>query len=186
MNFTEIVQVLGSLGEFFGAIAVVLTLVYLARQVTQNTASVQAAAYQTWLGSNVQINLATMSQRFSETAAKGIYDSKHLDADSFFMFALWNHSFFQVIQATHYMHQLGAIDHALWESEVSRATIHLGLPGVRQWWDAGGRTQLAPDFVDLLENYESTTIRWSWNPEQGFAPDPAHAVDGSDSQPSAS
>lgn len=69
---------------------------------------------------------------------------------------------------------------------MSRAAIHLGLPGVRQWWDAGGRTQLASHFVELVENYRSTTTRWSWNSEQGFAPDPAHEKDDSDSPPSAS
>ena len=186
MSLLEVTQILGSLGEFCGAIAVVVTLVYLARQVRQNTASVQAAAYQTWLGSNMQLNLATMNQRFSESAAKGIYDSKQLDSDSFFMFALWNHSAFQLLQATDYMYRLGAIDHDLWESEMSRAAIHLGLPGVRQWWDAGGRTQLAPAFVDLVENFHSKTIRWSWNADQGFIPDPAHGTGDSGSQPSAS
>lgn len=177
MSFNEIAQMLGSLGGFFGAIAVVGTLIYLARQVKQNTASVQANGYQTWVSSNLQLNLATMSQRFSETAGKGIYDSKALESDTFFMFALWNHSVFQMIQATDYMYRLGAIDEALWESEISRAAIHLGLPGVRQWWDAGGRTQLAPHFADLIENYESKTTRWSWNPDEGFVPDSADSDD---------
>ena len=178
MTLSEIAQLLGNFGEFFGAIAVVGTLVYLARQVRQNTAGVKANAYQMWVSSNLQLNLATMSQRFSESAAKGIYDSRNLEPDSFFMFGLWNHSAFQLIQATDYMYRMGAIDHALWESEISRAAIHLDLPGVRQWWDAGGRTQLAPHFVDLVENYDSKTIRWSWNPEEGFVPDSSHAVEG--------
>ena len=168
----------GAVGEIVGAIAVVATLVYLARQLRQNTASVQASAYQTWVGANLQVNLATIDQHFSAVAAKGIYDSKDLDHDSFMMFALWNHSIFQMIQATDYMYRLGAIDEALWESEISRAAVHLGLPGVRQWWDAGGRTQLAPQFVELVESYDSKTVRWSWNPEQGFVPDPAHAKEG--------
>ena len=171
MAFSEVAQLLGNLGEFFGAIAVVVTLIYLARQVKQNTASVQANAYQTWVGANLQLNLATADRFLSGAAAKGIYDSKNLDQDSFFMFALWNHSAFQMIQATNYMYQLGAVDEELWESEISRAAAHLGLPGVRQWWDAGGKTQLSPRFVDLVESYQSKTVRWSWNPEQGFIPD---------------
>ena len=177
MTLAETAQLLANFGEFFGAIAVVATLVYLARQLRQNTAGVQATAYQTWVGANLQLNLATTEKRLSEAAAKGIYDSKNLDQDSFFMFALWNHGVFQMIQATDYMYRMGAIDEVLWEGEISRAAGHLGLPGVRQWWDAGGRTQLAPHFVDLVESYESKITRWAWNPEQGFVPDTDHLTE---------
>ena len=38
------IQDLGSLGEFFGSIAVVITLIYLAVQVRQNTGALQATA----------------------------------------------------------------------------------------------------------------------------------------------
>ena len=39
MTIMEIAQLLGNLGEFFGAIAVVATLGYLAVQIRQNTRS---------------------------------------------------------------------------------------------------------------------------------------------------
>ena len=42
MTFVETTQVLGNLGEFVGAIAVVMTLVYLARQVRHSRDSVDA------------------------------------------------------------------------------------------------------------------------------------------------
>ena len=38
-------QDLGSLGEFVGALGVVVSLVYLARQMQQNTTSVRAASF---------------------------------------------------------------------------------------------------------------------------------------------
>ena len=38
-------QDLGSLGEFVGAIGVVVSLVYLAQQMRQNTTSVRAASF---------------------------------------------------------------------------------------------------------------------------------------------
>ncbi len=46
----ETIQMLWSLGEFVGAIAVVATLIYLAIQLRQNTTSVKASAFQAWLG----------------------------------------------------------------------------------------------------------------------------------------
>ena len=39
---------IGAVGEILGAAAVVVTLIYLAAQLRQNTNSMQAAAYNTW------------------------------------------------------------------------------------------------------------------------------------------
>ena len=54
MTVIELSQVLGNFGEFFGAIAVVVTLAYLVVQIRQNTRSLndsrelaKAQAYQT-------------------------------------------------------------------------------------------------------------------------------------------
>ena len=43
MNFMEFCELLGNWGEFIGAIAVVLTLIYLAAQVRQNSAQIKAS-----------------------------------------------------------------------------------------------------------------------------------------------
>jgi len=43
MDHLTLAQLLGSYGEFIGAIAVVVTLVYLAIQIRQNTATIQTA-----------------------------------------------------------------------------------------------------------------------------------------------
>ena len=48
MSTLEFSQLLGNYGEFVGAIAIVITLIYLAVQLKQNTATVKANAYQEW------------------------------------------------------------------------------------------------------------------------------------------
>jgi len=52
--------------------------------------------------------------------------------------------------------------------EISRAVIHLAQPGVRQWWDAGGKTQLTPEFLSLIESSESPSSPWFWKEGIGF------------------
>ena len=47
----------------------------------------------------------------------------------------------------------------------------LSAPGVRQWWDAGGKTQLTPQFVELMESIQSSITTWSWEAGRGFYPD---------------
>ncbi len=56
----------------------------------------------------------------------------------------------------------------LWETEINRAACHLAYPGVRQWWDAGGKTQLTPQFVKLIESVETSATTWDWESGRGF------------------
>ena len=48
MDIQGIAQLLGNFGEFFGAIAVVATLAYLAVQIRQNTNALRSASYEHW------------------------------------------------------------------------------------------------------------------------------------------
>ena len=48
MDIQGVAQLLGNFGEFFGAIAVVMTLVYLAGQLRQNTKALRSASYEHW------------------------------------------------------------------------------------------------------------------------------------------
>ena len=74
-------------------------------------------------------------------------------------------------QSTDYLYRSGALDRELWEAEMNRASLLLSLPGVRQWWEAGGRTQLTPRFVEFLESIQSDMTAWSWDKDRGYFSD---------------
>ena len=64
------IQNLGSLGEFIAAIATLVTLVYLALQIRQNTKTVRSTAFQQVVDSFSEISLAVglnrdLSEMFS-------------------------------------------------------------------------------------------------------------------------
>ena len=154
-----------------GNLGILAGLILVAVEINQNTASVRGAAYQAWVASNLEINNATLNSDFAGPLNAGMYDSASLSVETQLPFAMWHFGFFQMIQATDYLYRNGSIDEALWESEINRAVIHLQLPGVRQWWDAGGKTQLTPDFVKLIETSESPSSRWFWKEGIGFVSD---------------
>jgi hypothetical protein len=166
MSLIEMAQLMGNLGEFVGALVIFVTLIYLVRQVRQNAKSVSASAYQTWVASNMSLN--EVDAELSVTIANAIYDSANLTQDNYMRFAMWNYSFVQMAQATDYLHEMGSIDDELWLAELNRTRGHLALPGVWQWWQAGGRTQFSDDFVHRLEAVESCITRWAWQDERGF------------------
>ena len=116
----------------------------------------------------MDLAIAVTNPEFSRTLRRGIQDSSQLTEDSETGFGMWNHSAFQMLQAIDNLYQMGVVEESLWKSEMSRAAGHLSNPGVRQWWDAGGKTQLTREFVDLVESTTSDISVWDWDPENGY------------------
>jgi len=127
-----------------------------------------AAGYQEWLAANLELNTAFADQAMSRLFVLGNADSSNLSDESFISFAMWNLGVMQMAQATNYLYRSGSLDRELWEAEMNRAAGILAFPGVRQWWEAGGKTQLTPSFVKQLESTQSNISYWNWDAERGF------------------
>ena len=70
-------------------------------------------------------------------------------------------------QVTHLLFKRGLIPRDLWETEMGTNAGLLAQPGVRQWWEAGGRSQVTPEFADLMESTPPGPM-FGWTPEKGF------------------
>jgi len=152
-------------------VSVVVGLVLVAIQIRQNTRSVRASSYQTWVASASEWNLGIASSRdLASAIIQGHGDPTGLDEDTALQYAMSMLAVMQMIQSTYYLYRNGSIDQSLWEAERQRAALHLTFPGVRQWWDAGAKTQLSPEFVQVVEDTPVTSGAWSWKPSQGFIP----------------
>ena len=149
-------------------LGVLVGIVFLAIEIRQNTASNQSAAYQAWVAANMELNSSVIPADAVGAIAKGMFDSRDLTEDTQMPFAMWHFSYYQQIQATNYLYRTGTIDRGLWEVEINRGAIHLQNHGVRQWWDAGGKNQLVPTFVQLIESTEPTGPGWNWGKDTGF------------------
>ena len=149
-------------------IGVIAGIVFLAVEIRQNTVSNQSAAYQSWVAANMALNASLIPADKVTAIGSGMADSKNLTEDTELPFAMWHFSYYQQIQATDYLYRTGTVEYALWEVEINRGAIHLQLPGVRQWWDAGGKNQLVPAFVQLIESTEPTGSGWHWEKDTGF------------------
>ena len=156
------------LAEIIGVVVIVASLIYLAKQVRQNHKQLESQSYQAWVASNLQINMSMASPELSAIVAKGNFDSANLDEDSYVAYAMSHLAMMQMAQAADYLYRSGSLDRELWEGEMDRAAGILTMPGVRQWWDAGGNTQLTRRFVEHLESKKSNIAFWTWDSERGF------------------
>ncbi len=152
-------------------IGVVAGIVFLAFELQQNNKQLELQSYQSWVAANLEINAALTDPALSEIVAMGHLNSANLSSGSFVAYAMLNMSVMQMAQSTDYLYRSGSLDRELWDAEMNRAAGILAFPGVRQWWDAGGKTQLTPSFVDFLESIQSNIHTWSWDEDRGYFQD---------------
>lgn len=82
---------LGSIGEFVGAIGVIVSLVYLAVQIRRNDQSTRAATVQSLLGRSTDITLQLVYSKFDPETASGGDRDRLL----FGIFSHFNNAFYQ-------------------------------------------------------------------------------------------
>ncbi len=165
------IQDLGAIGQLIGSVAVVASLIYLAVQVRQNTQGIRSSAHQHVVSANAAVTMTpAQNLDFAAVLWKGAMSSKNLSEETQVAFNLWCWQYFAMIQATHQLFFAGAVDEGVWGRELQRAVGGLRVPGFKEWWEAGGRSQLSPDFVALVESTHLDIQAIDWSPERGFFP----------------
>ena len=145
------IQDLGSIGEFVGAIAVVVSLVYLAYQIRQNTHAVRSSAQEEILR-DMQgfISLVASDSDTAEFYELGLADSSDLSRAERLRFSLILTRFFYSFGRMYYLHCEGTLDPETWEAQKEILRWMIKQPGVKRWWPSA-RSQIPASFADFVE-----------------------------------
>lgn len=176
MDLTQLAHLgefVGGIGSVVGGIAVLVTLIYLALQVRQNTAAQKASAIQSWFNSRALIHaMPAQCPELSAAIGTGLKNAKSLTQENWIQFGLWCQTAIQAVAVVRELHQRGTITDHIYQTEIqSVAGLLHSWPGARQWWEAGGRSQLPPDLVRTMEATDPERFTaWDWSPEVGFHP----------------
>ncbi len=152
---------IGAIGEVCGAIAVVVTLFYLASQIRQNTNALKSESRQAALvGGHAELFKMVDNPGIILTIASQDSLSKEEQAAlSAYYFATVRTREFAWGQ-----YREGAIDEAQWETEVNVIQFIFDSSRTRQWWDGLGRGVFSGDFAEfvdqLLEQHPATDTLW--------------------------
>ena len=151
MDLMYTAQLLGNFGEFLGAVAVVITLVYLTIQVRQNT---QAIRFQSGRESaSLVADLATfLIQREvveSQIRSLGSDPEKVTDVD---LFILENtlFSWLTAIQQDYLEFQSGLHSDDWWQSKQRIIENWLSSEVPRNWWKTVGHEYFTTDFATVI------------------------------------
>ena len=125
---------LGSLGEMVGAIGVILSLLYVGKQLAQNNRNQRIAAMQSNNDAYMQ-NAATLAMH-AETWAIGInsYSSMELHKKVEFGFLLM--TIFRQSEQSYFLHKEGVLPADVLNKGLLMIASGLAYPGFKEWWDA--------------------------------------------------
>jgi hypothetical protein len=128
-------QDLGSLGEFIGAIAVVVSLLYLATQIRQNTQAVRASSYEDVAqGVRAFMALLVQDQRLAQIYLRGAAHSDPLTPEERLQFEMLLGHFFANFDVAVDLYKRRMIDDKMMSPHTRFAQSLLAEAGVAAWW----------------------------------------------------
>jgi len=147
LSLTEVAQ----LAEVVAAVAVVLSLLYVGRELQSNTAAVRAQAMQavTERSATAVQTLAT-DRDMVRIKRLGDADPTVLDEDEAAQYFLWHRGLWLQMQNVLAQYRLDVFDEAVWRGYNDLICTTIALPGQRATWQSH-RAQLGADLVSVVE-----------------------------------
>lgn len=142
---------MGNIGEAVGAVAVVVSLVYLVVQIRQNTRSIRAATYPSIVSAAADCNQTiSRDKALARIMRLGSDDPSALDADEQVQFSFLCMQLFDIFENLYLQHVHGDLDDEYW---VPRRKSFLALfrsPGFAERW-AVHRDDYSPSYREMVE-----------------------------------
>ena len=145
-------EALGNIGDFVGGIAVILTLIYLAVQIRDNTRSTRLAAMQSTMLSAQNVGkLPAQDRDLARVVRVGLAAPDDLDEDEFQQFRYYLIGYLRVHEDMFVQHKAGVIDDETWLARASSLRTIFSTPGGRKIWDASNAYR--PDFQAWMNSH---------------------------------
>ena len=126
---------IGAISEIVGALAVLVTLVYLALQIRLNTAQSRATSHHAISDALNQINiLFAQSAEVSALWLRGLEDRACLTDQQRWQFDSLLRAYFHVCETMYFQAGVGTGDRGIVLAEEQGMTIVVTTPGGREWW----------------------------------------------------
>jgi hypothetical protein len=149
-------QTLANLGEFISGIVVIISLLYLALQIRQNTLSQRTDTYARALD-RIATMQARMSERgeFTDILIKGVADHRQLTQRERTQFTWMFYEMFGAFEFMHDQNHSGSLPEAVWQRWADTLLWWMAFPGVQAWWDSRP-TPFTPAFTQFIETHRSS------------------------------
>ena len=146
-------EAIGAVGEILGAAGVIITLVYLASQLRQNTRALRSESYQHW--NEVSSSYAQFTAQHAHTISEieKLDSLNQLTPEQEKIFGMWSLLATSQAETAFLQHRGGTLDDDVFESRM-RAYIGFFVASRLsiESWPLFIRPINTPDFVEYIEN----------------------------------
>jgi hypothetical protein len=142
---------LGNIGEFVAAVAVVVSLIYLAIQIRQNTYSVRSSTFQAAVRDTTEIiDPLVRDPELNRIWYEGIHDLASLSTEERRLFTTYMTTALLRLENLVYQTHHGALDPESWEGARGNFKNTFSYPGTRVWWKRARHlfNRQLQDFID--------------------------------------
>ena len=145
-------EAIGSVSELIGAVGVIVSLIYLAAQIRQNTKSLRASAYDAITSHVAELNKLIISDaEVSSIIDEGDQDRSSLSREKRKRYDAFQRNRFRHYDNLHYQYCHGLLEESRWQPLQEAITYQLQKPGVVSSWNQYSRT-LNTEFAEYVES----------------------------------
>jgi len=145
-------EAISAMGQIVGALAVVISLIYLAREIRSNARSARIASLHDvnrWLGELVE------HPHLAELYYRGIQDFRSLKSGDLVRFSALMDQAFYIFRELYFQELDGHLDPRLWgPTEAAMRDIN-AYPGVQAWWRTRSH-RFNKEFVKHINQLQQT------------------------------
>jgi hypothetical protein len=153
-------EAISAIGQLVGALAVVISLIYLAREVRSNARATRLAAMRSTLDFlNRHIQQITEHADLAELRNRGFVNFESLEGADRTRFGSLMHQLFRNLEDVYYQYLQGHLDPRVWRGiEVVMREVN-AQPGVQAWWRSHSHWFGGEEFAKFINQQQQTAIR---------------------------
>ena len=148
---------LGNLGDFLGGLGVVVTLVYLAMQIRQNTDALRRDSYQSLLNHQADLNSRLADRGFAEIMMASREGLANLDEPDRRRVGNYYLSLLRHYQNGHEQYRSGVLSDSQWEQLSWPVVVILASQGFCECWD-DWEHHFSTEFADWVRIQRDNTL----------------------------
>jgi hypothetical protein len=149
-------EAISAIGQMVGAIAVVISLIYLAREIRRNARLARQSSLDTL---NMVAGQLAQNPRLAQLFDRGIRDLKSLEGADRVSFEAFMLQWFHIFAEMYHQHLEGHLDPRVWrEVETPMRDLINARPGIQAWWRLYSKW-FGEEFVNYVNQIQQTATR---------------------------
>ncbi len=144
------IQDWGAIGEMVGAIAIVVSLIYVGVQLRQSTQATRVVTSQAFLEIYARANNPLFEPGFRDLYWRGLGGLANLQGSEQVAFSGWMGTVMRQLESFYFQWKAGAFEEPIWSGWKRQFRDLLGYPGIQEVWVIR-RHHLSDEFREFVE-----------------------------------